>query len=428
MLFSESNRLVFRYDDHTLWLEPWGQNALRVRATKLKSMPSEDWALSEKTEDVSKSVSIDIPKGGAATIINGGIKAEVSRRGKIIIHNSSGQKLLEEYARHRLDLEDPKCSALNIEAREFRGIAGGDFQTTLRLESVDPNEKLYGCGQYQQPYLNLKGTDLELAQRNSQASVPFMLSSLGYGFLWNNPAIGRAVLGRNTMSFESYSTQVIDYWIVAGSTPAEIVESYAKVTGTVPMMPEYGLGFWQCKLRYDTQEKLLEVARGYKKRNVPLDLIVIDFFHWRNQGEWCFDPKYWPDPAAMVKELKEMGVELMVSIWPTVENKSENWDEMLEKGLLIRHDRGLRIAMECDGDITHFDATNPEARKFVWSKVKKNYYDIGIKVFWLDEAEPEFNKYDFDIYRYFAGSDLQIGNIYPKEYARGFYEGKQTDR
>ncbi|KAK5174066.1 uncharacterized protein LTR77_001146 [Saxophila tyrrhenica] len=426
MLYAEDNKLIFRYDDHTLWLEPWGENALRVRATKLSQMPTEDWALTEKTADVSKSVSIDIAKDGSATISNGKIKAEVSHRGKVIMYDSNGKRLLEEYARHRLDLQDPKCSALSIEARELKGIAGGDFHSTLRLESIDPNEKIYGMGQYQQPYLDLKGSDIEMAHRNSQASVPFALSSLGYGMLWNNPGIGRAVLGKNTMSFENYSTKLIDYWIVAGDTPAEIVEAYAKVTGYAPMMPEYGLGFWQCKLRYETQEQLLTVAREYKKREIPLDLIVIDFFHWVHQGEWSFDPKCFPDPAAMVKELKEMNVELMVSIWPTVEPASENWDEMVEKGLLIRHDRGVRVAMQMNADVTHFDATNPEARKFIWEKAKKHYYDLGIKTFWLDEAEPEFSIYDYDIIRYHSGSSLRTGNIYPKEYARAFYEGQQA--
>ena len=427
MLYSEDNKLVFRYDDHILWIQPWGDNAFRVRATKLASMPDADWALSEKPADVSSKVKIDIQDGGAGTITNGNIKCEVSRRGKIIMYDGSGKKLLEEYARHRLDVEDPKTSALNVEARELKGNTGGDFRATMRLESVDPDERIYGMGQYQQPYLNLKGTDIELAQRNSQASVPFALSSLGYGLLWNNPGIGRAVLGRNIMSFENYSTKAIDYWIVAEKSPAEIVQAYSKATGYVPMMPEYGLGFWQCKLRYDTQESLLEVAREHKRREVPLDLIVIDFFHWPYQGDWKFDPKYFPDPAAMVKELKEMNVELMVSIWPTVAPESENHKEMLEKGLLIRHDRGVRVAMQCDGDTTNFDATNPEARQFVWSKAKKNYYDYGIKVFWLDEAEPEYSVYDYDIYRYHAGPDLQIGNIYPKEYAKGFYEGMTAE-
>ncbi|KXT17111.1 hypothetical protein AC579_2012 [Pseudocercospora musae] len=426
MLTQDGNKLIFCHDDHLLWIEPWSTNAFRVRATKLAAFPSADWALSEAVVDTSSAVKVTLPndKDGSATITNGNITASVSRRGKIVMTDSKGKRLLEEYARHRLDLTDPKCSALDIQARELKGIPGGDFHATLRLESLDPDEKIYGMGQYQQPYLNLKGTDIELAQRNSQASVPFAVSSLGYGFLWNNPAVGRAVLGKNVISFESYSTKVIDYWIVAGDTPKDITEAYASVTGRVPIMPEYGLGFWQCKLRYKSQDELLGIAREYKKRKVPLDLIVIDFFHWKYQGEWSFDPEFWPDPKAMMAELKEMGVELMVSIWPTVDSRGENWEEMLEKGLLIRHDRGVRVAMQCDGDVTHFDATNPEARAFVWSKVKKSYHDIGIKVFWLDEAEPEFSIYQFDNYRYHMGNVLQIGNHFPKSYAQGFYEGQ----
>ncbi|KAJ5718911.1 Glycoside hydrolase family 31 [Penicillium malachiteum] len=425
MLYTDGDKLTFRFDDHLLWIQPWGENAFRIQATKLASMPTEDWALSSKPE--SPPPIFESLDSQAKTITNGNIKATVSPRGKLIINNSKGIKLVDEYARNRRDPLDEKCSALEIEARELRPILGGDFHLTARFESLDPKEKIFGMGQYQQPYLNLKGTDLELAHRNSQASVPFAISSRGYGLLWNNPGIGRAVFGRNVMSFEAYSTKALDYWIVAGDTPAQIEEAYASVTGYVPMMPEYGLGFWQCKLRYWNQEQLLNVAREYRRREVPLDLIVIDFFHWKHQGEWSFDAEFWPDPDAMIKELKELKVELMVSIWPTVENASENYPEMLERGLLIRHDRGLRVAMQCDGDITHFDATNPEARKFVWSKVKKNYYQRGIKVFWLDEAEPEYSIYDFDIYRYHAGSNLQIGNIFPKEYARGFYEGMQED-
>ena len=428
MLYSEATKLIFRYDDHTLWIQPWGPNAFRVRATKLSHMPDEDWALSEPITDTSNETTISTTEDGPAVISNGKLSASVSQRGKIIMHSVvTGQNILEEYARHRLDLTDPKCSALSIEARELRGNLGGDdFHATYRLESVDPDEKIYGMGQYQQPYLNLKGTDLELAQRNSQACVPFAVSSLGYGLLWNNPGVGRAVLGRNVMSFENYATKSIDYWIVAGDTPAEIVEAYASVTGKVPMMPEYGLGFWQCKLRYDTQEKLLNVAREYKRREIPLDLIVIDFFHWVHQGEWSFDPSCFPDPAAMVAELKAMNVELMVSIWPTVEPASTNYDHMLEHGLLIRHDRGVRVAMEINASVTHFDATNPAARAFIWQQVKKNYYDLGIKVFWLDEAEPEFSIYDFDIIRYHAGPNLRVGNTYPLEYARAFYEGQSA--
>lgn len=430
MIKQEHGRLIYHYDAEELWIEPWGKNAVRVRATKNAQMPLDDWALLPKSEndleEGEKEVRIRVTEAGGE-LINGKLKVFLTQGGKITIQNQNGKVLLEEYWRNRRDVTDSKCSAIEVEAREFRPNVGGDYHLTMRLESQDKNEKIYGMGQYQQPYLNLKGSDLELAHRNSQASVPFAVSSLGYGILWNNPGIGRAVFGTNIMSFESYATKVLDYWFVAGDTPAEIEEGYAAVTGTVPMMPEYGLGFWQCKLRYQTQEELLEVAREYKRRKLPLDVIVIDFFHWPRQGEWKFDPVYWPDPDAMVKELQELGVELMVSIWPTVDRQSENYEEMLEKGYLIRTERGFRTGLNFEGATIHYDATNPNAREYVWDKVKQNYYKKGIKIFWLDEAEPEYTAYDFDNYRYYRGTDLEIGNIYPVEYARTFYEGMEKE-
>lgn len=423
MFAKEDNKLIYHYDAEELWIEPWGKNSLRIRATKNAAMPAENWALldAEKEE-----VLIEYEED-SASIQNGKIKAVISKFGKIKIYNQRGELLIEEYCRNRKDILDSKCSAIEVEAREFKPIVGGDFHLTWRLESIHSDEKIYGMGQYQQPYLDLKGMDLELAHRNSQASVPFALSSKGYGLLWNNPAVGRAVFGKNIMSFEAYSTKQLDCFITAGDTPAEIEEAYAKATGTVPMMPEYGLGFWQCKLRYQTQEELLNVAREYKRRGIPIDVIVIDFFHWPKQGEWKFDPVYWPDPAAMVKELKAMGIELMVSIWPTVDKTCENYEEMLEKGYLIRTERGFRVGLDFQGATIHYDATNPKAREYVWEKVRKNYYDLGIKIFWLDEAEPEYTVYDFDNYRYYEGSNLQIGNLYPKMYAKTFFEGMKKE-
>ncbi|KAK8037128.1 glycosyl hydrolase [Apiospora marii] len=424
MLYEEDGRLVFRYDAEKLWIEPWGPNAFRVRATKAGTMPQADWALDLAPPAAQATISI-LEQHKTASITNGHITAQISKLGKLTVHDArSGKLLLEEYRRTRRDLLDPKCSSLEVDAREFQPITGGDYKVTARFESLDPDEKIYGMGQYQQPYLDIKGSDLELAHRNSQASVPFALSSRGYGFLWNCPSVGRAVFGKNIMSFEASSSPIMDYWVVAGDTPAEIVEAYADVTGKVPMMPEYGLGFWQCKLRYQTQEELLGVAREYRKRNLPIDLIVIDFFHWPLQGEWKFDTTYWPDPDAMIKELKELKIELMVSIWPTVDKRSENYEEMVEQGHLIRTERGIRTAMNFQGETVHFDATNPRARDYVWRKAKQNYHDRGIRVFWLDEAEPEYSVYDFDNYRYHAGSNLAVGNVYPRDYARAFYEGQ----
>jgi alpha-D-xyloside xylohydrolase len=261
----------------------------------MSTMPEENWALLEPSK---ADASIGIAET-SATLVNGRVKVSITKRGKITIWNTNGKLLLEEYARNRRDITDPKCSALEVEGREFKPNHGGDYRLTARFESLDPKEKIYGMGQYQQPYLDIKGTQLELAHRNSQASVPFAVSSRGYGFLWNNPSIGNAIFGKNVMSFEALSTKALDYWVVAGDTPAQIVEEYANATGKVPMMPEYGLGFWQCKLRYQTQDELLSVAREYKRRQLPIDLIVVDFFHWPTQGDWRFDETYWPDPGKL---------------------------------------------------------------------------------------------------------------------------------
>ncbi|AQS05563.1 TIM-barrel domain-containing protein [Clostridium beijerinckii] len=414
--------LCYRYDAERLIIMPWGPNSLRIKSTKGPDMPMEDWALIEPKSSNAK-ISIE---EYSAKIVNGKITAVINQIGKLEFYNQKGKLLLEEYVRNRKDMYSSTCSSLEVEGREFKPIIGGDYHLSMRFVS-NPDEKIYGMGQYQQPFLDVKGADLELAHRNSQASVPFALSSLGYGFLWNNPAVGRVNFGKNITTWEAYSTKKLDYWITAGDTPAEIEEAYADATGKVPMMPKYAMGFWQCKLRYQTQEELLEVAREYKKRNLPISVIVVDFFHWPLQGEWKFDPTYWPDPDAMIKELKDMGIELMVSIWPTVDYRSENFDEMMNKGLLVRTDKGFRICMNFMGNTIHYDPTNPEAREYVWQKAKKNYYDKGVKIFWLDEAEPEYSVYDFENYRYHLGPNVQVGNIYPMMYAKTFFDGMKEE-
>lgn len=424
MLKQEGNKLIRRFDKELLQIEPWGENSLRVRATMLsKIKENEEFALEEQLNSEAQ-ITID---GTKAAISNGKIRCELLSSGKLRFYNQNSEVLLEEYDRNRFREESEGFnSALEIDPRTFSPHLGTDnFKLMVSFEPAE-DEKIYGMGQYQQPFLDLKGCIIELAQRNSQASVPFALSNKGYGMLWNNPAIGKVTFGKNKTEWVAESTKQMDYWITAGDTPAEIEEAYAGVTGTVPMMPDYGTGFWQCKLRYQTQEELMEVARGYKERGLPVSVIVCDYFHWPYQGDWRFDADYWPDPEGMVKELKEMGIELMVSIWPTVERGSENFVEMEELGLLTRSEAGSRMTQL--GESCFMDATNPEARKYVWEKIKKNYYDKGIKIFWLDEAEPEYTDYEYSQYRYSMGSDLEIGNIYPRSYAQMAYEGMEAEK
>ncbi|NLM19984.1 MAG: glycoside hydrolase family 31 protein [Clostridiaceae bacterium] len=436
MFDKTKDSLIYKYDNEVVNIEAWGKNGLRIRVTKNPEFTKHDWALLQK-EEITPTINIDykdysaskvlgldgVKDESCASISNGKITAVISATGSISFLNSDGKLLLKERWGRKVD--EPSLS-LERSGREFKSISGSNFKLSARFEPTD-GEKLYGMGQYQMKYLDLKGCTLELAHRNSQASVPFVVSSEGYGFLWNNPAIGRCTFGKNETEWVAESTKQLDYWICAGDTPAEILDTYTSAVGKAPMMPDYAMGFWQCKLRYRSQEELLNVARKHKELGLPLDVIVADFFHWTQQGEWKFDPKYWPDVAGMCEELESMGIKLMVSIWPTVDHRSENFDEMMAKGLLVRTERGVRITMQMFGQQVFMDPTNPDTREFLWGKAKQNYWDNGVNIFWLDEAEPEYSVYDYDNYRYYLGSNEEVGNIYPVAYAKTFYDGMKAE-
>ena len=424
MFFNQKDRaLICRQQNETLKIEPWGKNSLRVRSTLYPDFSSNNWALSDIAAAGNSDISISEEE---AAIQNGSIRARVNAAGVITFYKDN-EIILREYYRNYSGTESRESSCLKVTSREFAPIIGGDYSLNLRFESND-KEKIYGMGQYQHAYMNQKGCILELAQRNSQISIPFAISNLGYGFLWNNPAVGKVTFGNNYTEWHAEMTDQMDYWITADDSPAQIVKNYTEVTGRAPMIPENVLGLWQCKLRYRTQEEVLEVARKYKELGIPLDVIVIDFFHWTRQGDWCFDPEYWPDPKAMVDELHSMGTRVMVSVWPSVDRKSTNFEEMYAKGLLIRTERGTIQTYDFNGDCVSFDAMNPEARSFVWEKCRENYYKFGIDMFWLDNAEPDYAVYDFDNYRYYLGPALKVSNIYPLMYSKAFYDGLKAEK
>lgn len=178
----------------------------------------------------------------------------------------------------------------------------------------------------------------------------------------------------------------------------------------------------------------MKVALEHKRRDLPMSVIVIDYFHWKKQGMWDFDSKCWPDPEAMVKRLKEMGIETVVSIWPTVNIDGPYFNEMESKGYLIE-------AEKCNGGLLRFidtyekgnqylhyyDATNRDAGDFVWSKVKKSYLDRGVKGFWLDACEPETVPYDYENLRYSEGNGAAVGCLYPLLHEKTFYENMKKD-
>jgi len=413
----EDCKLIWEREGETVCIEPYGKDAIRCRASKSMKISYDEWGGILPQLDIKAGIEI---ADDIATIINGKTVCKVHANGSISYQNSYGVCMLEEHYRDR------RVSYAPIRpARCYKAISSDVFETDLYFKA-DKKERFYGMGQYLIDCLNLKGSSLELAQKNTQCSIPFLLSSKGYGFIWNNPSIGRVEFATNHTLWHSDGTKQIDYIVFCGNTPAEIVEKYTQISGRAPEFPEWASGLWQSKLRYLTQEELLEVAREYHGRNLPVSVMVCDYFHWPKQGDWRFDLQKWPEPKAMCDELAKMGMKLLVSIWPTVDPDSENYEEMRDKGFLLRTEKGVQSVFLYLGPQTYYDATHPDARKFIWDTAKRNYFDLGVKLFWLDEAEPEMRPYAYDNVRYYLGNGREVSNIYPLKHAKAFYDGMMS--
>ncbi|WP_320916080.1 TIM-barrel domain-containing protein [Enterocloster bolteae] len=413
---TEGNRIIWETAGELVYIEPYGRDAIRFRSSKsLRIDEALNWTLEEPASPEGVIIEADDEK---ACMTNGKIQVTITGDGTVTYRNTrTGKVLLEEYW-----IDGRVHTAPLRRAREYRVTSGNQFKISLYFKA-EPGEHFYGMGQDANDCFDLKGSTVELLQKNGKCTIPYTYSSRGYGFIWNNPAIGRAEFVNNHTMWHVQCAKQIDYVIIAGDTPGEINEKFTAITGRAPMLPEWAAGFWQCKLRYETQEELLQVAREYKRRGLPISVIVIDYFHWTMQGEWKFDPEKWPDPKAMVSGLESMGIKLMVSVWPTIDPRSENYAYMREHNYILRGERGVDVVFMFFGPQTYVDTTHPGAREFFWSRAKKNYYDYGIRTFWLDEAEPEMRPYDYDNVRMYLGNGEEVSNIYCVGFAKAFYDG-----
>ena len=420
---NDNGTLEVRHRHEVIRIQPWGADSVRVRAAQYRIPAESVGALADVPPvgpDSPAGITID---GARATLTSGGLRVEVTF------------DAAESYPEPLITFRGPDGGELLAESREhfwmpgarvFAGNRSGAYEIHQQFAAY-PGERLYGLGQRTHGRLNLKGLALDLVQRNGEVSIPFVLSDRGYGMLWNSPAVGRVEFAENGTRWQAGQAREIDYWLTAAPTPREVLARYADATGHAPELPAWASGFWQSKLRYRTQDELLDVAREYNRRGLPLSVIVADFFHWSAMGDYRFDATEWPDPDAMVAELRELGVELMVSIWPTVSPLSENYGEFRERGLLVGADQGVEFqqtiqdkGMDVPMPVAFYDPTNPQTREFVWSLVERNYLIRGIRVFWLDACEPELNPAHPGNLSLYAGPGAEVASIYPRDNARLF--------
>ena len=403
------NRITVQRRDELTVIEPYGPNCMRCRTTRNAQISDEAWTLLPPRSNAGCFIAVGEE---TAQITNGSVSAEVSRWGEIKYYRK-GKMILKT----RCEGDD---TTKNIHTE-------GDHYQIKVIFDANEKEHFYGLGQEQVDLFDRKGATTALLHYNTKSVIPVYYSSLGYGFLWNNPAPGRCETTKNHTMWVADSAYQADYLIYTGDTPAEVLQTYCELTGYAPQFPEWAAGFWQCKLRYESQEDLLAVAREYKRRGIPIDAIVIDYFHWTEQGEWKFDPQYWPDPEGMCKELQELGIRPIVSIWPTTNPKSEYYREMDDANMLVRTENGQYGTFAFYGQQTFIDPMNPRTAEFVWDKVRDHYCAYGIKTFWLDEAEPEVHPQQFGHLKFYLGNGAQTAMMYPYYYVKMFYDGLKAE-
>jgi alpha-D-xyloside xylohydrolase len=304
------------------------------------------------------------------------------------------------------------------------------FQVGATFRSPD-DEHYYGLGQNQEGYLDHRGHTVDCwnnytAAGGQSTCVPFVVTNYGYGLIWDNPSKTTIEPGFNEQT--KWTSQVgnrVSFFVIAGKTSDEIYSGYRQLTGVTHLLPKSAYGFIQCKQRYSTQKEVLAVAKGYRERHLPADVIVVDWFYYTKMGQMDMDPQKWPDPAAMNRELHDMGFHSMISIWPRFVPGSRYYDLLLRKGWFMHLADGTPTnGLPYDRAGSDINTTNPEAARWYWNVIRDNFISRGFDAFWADETEPDLppNGSFFSI-----GPGTRYFNVYPLFHTAAFYDGFRRD-
>jgi alpha-D-xyloside xylohydrolase len=241
---------------------------------------------------------------------------------------------------------------------------------------------------------------------------------------------------RHSLWLSSEAAHAIDYYYVQGDNPDEVISGYRQLTGKAVLLPRWVYGFWQSRQRYETQDQLVGVVREYRKRQIPLDNIVQDWFYWP-EAEWGshkFDPKRYPHPQAMVDDVHKLNAHVMISVWPKFYPTTDNYKELDAKGFMYKRnvEVGAHDWVGKGYENSFYDPYSPEARKVYWRQIQEKLNVLGMDAWWLDASEPDIhsNLDPDEIKRRIGptalGSSTAFFNSYPLLHSTGVYEGSRS--
>ena len=307
--------------------------------------------------------------------------------------------------------------------REFEGKR---CHTKLQL-TFQEDEPLFGLGQAEEGIWNLRHTTQYLHQANLKIALPALVSGLGWGILLSTQS---PVIFQDTQ-YGSYlyteADEYLDYYFIAGETLGETVKGIRKLTGKAVLLPKWAYGYIQSQERYETAEELVKTAEEFRRREIGLDALVLDWMSWEGNlwGQKTFDKIRFPEPQEMIEKLHEKNVHFMISIWPNMNENCENYREFQEHNLLLPA-----------SDI--YNAFSEEGRKLYWEQVQRGLFCHGVDAWWCDSSEPFTPEWSrlykpdpSEMYRDFvdvAGKSMPIekGNAYGLYHAQALYEGQRS--
>ena len=322
---------------------------------------------------------------------------------------------------------------------EVKEIARGSYDVNAygvrysafeQMFEIEQDSSLYGLGQHAgfsaHGVFNYRNHTVYLVQRNTDIAVPFLVSSAGYGILWDMYSMGVVESREKTLRVWFEAGDYLSYYIIYGPEIDRVIAGYRWLTGKAVMLPKYAFGYWQSKERYTSQEEIVSVARMFREKGIPIDIIVQDWRYWGDYGwnAFRFDEKIYPDPKKMVEDIHRLGLKIAISIWPIFEKKTDIYREAKEIGCIMAG------GAEDYGVINVFKSG---CREWFWKKISEVFFSIGIDGWWLDASEPEVGP-GLIYATWQKGLDIDNGekmikylNLYPLQETKAVYEGQRRE-
>lgn len=399
----------------TTLIEPWGDNIIRIRHSPIGTPPARP-SLIVNGSKAHASFAVTQSEGEIAAATSAVRITIVRADGRVSFARPGAKPFLTEAAGRSVIA--PTADGLYRIAQAFSVSATGLHY--------------YGLGQHPGGGLDLQKRAVHLQQANGATALPFLLTSAGWGILWDNASVGDVSIaqpaGGGDLIFTSEAAQAVDYYVVTGNTADAIIAGYRALTGEVPMLPRWAWGFWQSYEHYATQDEIVAVAKRYRDGGIPIDGIIQDWQYWSDHqwGSHRFDPMRYPDPAKMVADIHALDIHTIISVWPRFDKGLANTKELDEAGALFP--KNFIPNVYPPGQGRWYDPYG-KGRALYWNQISRTLGAAGFDGWWLDASEAELSG-DWGEMRAVEtakGPGALVYNAYPLFHTTGVYEGHRRD-